>query len=31
MVAAQLAHRAGDQLFTESIVFSDAMAKVIER
>lgn len=30
MVAAQLAHRAGDQLFTASIVFSEAMAKVIE-
>jgi glucose-6-phosphate dehydrogenase assembly protein OpcA len=29
MVAAQLAHRAGDLLFTESIVFSEAMAKVM--
>ncbi|UHD16012.1 glucose-6-phosphate dehydrogenase assembly protein OpcA [Thiocapsa bogorovii] len=30
MVAAQLAHRAGDRLFTESIAFSEAMAKVVK-
>jgi glucose-6-phosphate dehydrogenase assembly protein OpcA len=30
MVAAQLAHRAGDALFTDSIAFSEAMAKVIQ-
>jgi hypothetical protein len=30
MVAAQLAHRAGDMLFTESIAFSEAMAKVVK-
>ncbi|MFD2113814.1 glucose-6-phosphate dehydrogenase assembly protein OpcA [Thiorhodococcus fuscus] len=30
MVAAQLAHRAGDALFTASIAFSEAMAKVVK-
>lgn len=30
MVAAQLAHRAGDSLFTASIAFSEAMAKVVK-
>ncbi|WP_323697118.1 MULTISPECIES: OpcA/G6PD domain-containing protein [Thiorhodovibrio] len=30
MVAAQLAHRAGDALFTASIAFSEAMAKVFK-
>jgi glucose-6-phosphate dehydrogenase assembly protein OpcA len=30
MVAAQLAHRVGDQLFTEALMISEAMAKVMK-